>query len=93
MPHPITVQVSSAQLRTDFVILCFVILFCDFIFRFRTALNVLGDAIGAGLVHHLSKEELAAMNEEGKDLEMDKVTQNGNTNGAFKDEGEPSSRL
>merc|ERR1711879_329959 len=26
--------------------------------RFRTAINVLGDSIGAGLVYHLSKEEL-----------------------------------
>ena len=26
--------------------------------RFRTAINVLGDAIGAGIVHHLSKGEL-----------------------------------
>ncbi|KAJ8315652.1 hypothetical protein KUTeg_007802 [Tegillarca granosa] len=26
--------------------------------RFRTAVNVLGDAIGAGIVHHLSKKEL-----------------------------------
>ena len=28
------------------------------IFRFRTAINVLGDSIGAGLVYHLSKKEL-----------------------------------
>ena len=27
--------------------------------RFRTAINVLGDSIGAGLVYHLSKDELA----------------------------------
>ena len=26
--------------------------------RFRTAINVLGDSIGAGIVYHLSKEEL-----------------------------------
>merc|ERR1739842_98868 len=26
--------------------------------RFRTAINVLGDSIGAGIVNHLSKEEL-----------------------------------
>ena len=26
--------------------------------RFRTAINVLGDSIGAGLVYHLSKKEL-----------------------------------
>eukprot|EP00096_Caligus_rogercresseyi_P001975 TRINITY_DN1354_c0_g1_i4.p2 TRINITY_DN1354_c0_g1~~TRINITY_DN1354_c0_g1_i4.p2 ORF type:complete len:348 (-),score=81.27 TRINITY_DN1354_c0_g1_i4:3934-4977(-) len=29
--------------------------------RFRTAINVLGDSIGAGLVYHLSKAELAEM--------------------------------
>ncbi|QQP49110.1 Amino acid transporter, partial [Caligus rogercresseyi] len=28
---------------------------------FRTAINVLGDSIGAGLVYHLSKAELAEM--------------------------------
>ncbi len=26
--------------------------------RFRTAINVLGDSIGAGLVYHMSKHEL-----------------------------------
>jgi Na+/H+-dicarboxylate symporter len=30
--------------------------------RFRTAINVLGDSIGAGLVYHLSKDELDDMN-------------------------------
>ena len=29
--------------------------------RFRTAINVLGDAYGAGLIAHLSREELAQM--------------------------------
>lgn len=29
--------------------------------RFRTAINVLGDSIGAGIVYHLSKDELADM--------------------------------
>merc|ERR1712173_411006 len=28
--------------------------------RFRTAINVLGDSIGAGIVYHLSKDELDA---------------------------------
>merc|ERR1712024_357490 len=28
--------------------------------RFRTAINVLGDSIGAGIVYHLSKKELEA---------------------------------
>ncbi len=33
--------------------------------RFRTAINVLGDSIGAGLVYHLSKHELESF-EAGK---------------------------
>ena len=32
--------------------------------RFRTAINVLGDAIGAGIVYHLSKEELSKMDQQ-----------------------------
>ena len=32
--------------------------------RFRTSVNVLGDAFGAGIVHHLSKEDLAREDEE-----------------------------
>ena len=27
--------------------------------RFRTAINVLGDSIGAGIVYHLSKDQLS----------------------------------
>lgn len=26
--------------------------------RFRTSINIIGDAYGAGIVHHLSKKEL-----------------------------------
>ena len=32
--------------------------------RFRTAINVLGDSIGAGIVFHLSKGELAMLDRE-----------------------------
>jgi hypothetical protein len=39
--------------------------------RFRTAINVLGDAIGAGIVAHLSKEELAASSSRHHDQEID----------------------
>jgi Na+/H+-dicarboxylate symporter len=30
--------------------------------RFRTAINVLGDAFGAGIVNHLSKKDLEKFN-------------------------------
>jgi len=36
----------------------------EFIFcreRFRTAVNIMGDSYGAGIVNHLSKSELAKM--------------------------------
>merc|ERR1712176_1624185 len=29
--------------------------------RFRTAINVMGDSIGAGIVYHLSKDDLESM--------------------------------
>merc|ERR1712066_1009346 len=32
--------------------------------RFRTAINVLGDAFGAGIVYHLSKNELKKMDQQ-----------------------------
>ena len=32
--------------------------------RFRTVVNVLGDAIGAGIVEHLSRDELKAADQE-----------------------------
>jgi len=41
--------------------------------RFRTAINVLGDSIGAGIVNHLSQKELEAMTQREQDsiaLEM-----------------------
>ena len=33
----------------------------DVIPRFRTAINVLGDSLGAGIVYHLSKDDLSNM--------------------------------
>lgn len=33
----------------------------DVITRFRTAINVLGDSLGAGIVYHLSKDDLNNM--------------------------------
>ncbi len=59
--------------------------------RFRTAINVLGDALGAGIVYHLSRKELEGMAAEGaeegaeeKEAEA-KVEANGNgtANGGF----------
>lgn len=34
--------------------------------RLRTAINVLGDGFGAGIVYHLSKHELEKMDEDRK---------------------------
>ena len=35
--------------------------------RFRTAINVLGDSIGAGIVAHLSRNDLAMIEQEEED--------------------------
>lgn len=58
--------------------------------RFRTAVNVLGDAIGAGIVYHLSKKELEKMDNDmvenptkSNDLPLTTVTNNGETNPAY----------
>ena len=54
-------------------------------FRFRTAINVLGDSLGAGIVAHLSKGELEEI-ERGDEpnLEMINVTkENGKVNEAM----------
>ena len=39
-------------------------------FRFRTAINVLGDSIGAGIVYHLSKNELEAFENKPPSVEQ-----------------------
>ena len=44
--------------------------------RFRTAINVLGDSIGAGIVYHLSKDELDDM-EKVKKWRNSKTSLNG----------------
>ena len=48
-------------------------MFVDYHFRFRTALNVLGDALGAGIVFHLSKKELFHQLPKGENAELNKV--------------------
>merc|ERR1712228_502591 len=42
--------------------------------RFRTAINVLGDALGAGIVYHLSKDELSKMDQQ---IPVENVNENG----------------
>ena len=42
--------------------------------RFRTAINVLGDSLGAGIVYHMSKKELEKMDHEA----VEDVVSNGN---------------
>ena len=53
-----------------------IICFTSFQYRFRTAINVLGDSIGAGLVYHLSKKEL-------EDFETGKPANPATTEGGF----------
>ena len=47
--------------------------------RFRTSVNVLGDAYGAGIVHHLSKGDLARMDEEDRVAALDSDKPNAGT--------------
>lgn len=57
--------------------------------RFRTAINVLGDAFGAGIVAHLSKKELEEMDRQTNgqnELEMPEIKENGQTNKAFEEQ-------
>ena len=46
--------------------------------RFRTVVNVMGDAIGAGIVYHLSKAELAELDRRDaqKDSESTETEEN-----------------
>ena len=58
-----------------------------FVYRFRTAINVLGDAIGAGIVYHLSKEQLEEMDVNGIESVPEQngtaIKENGKTNAAY----------
>ncbi|XP_025095708.1 excitatory amino acid transporter 1-like [Pomacea canaliculata] len=44
-----------------------------FLDRFRTMTNVMGDSLGAGIVYHLSKDELAPLDHEMYETEATKV--------------------
>ena len=44
--------------------------YCSFRDRFRTSINVLGDAFGAGIVAHLSRHEIRKMDMEDIDIEI-----------------------
>merc|ERR1712186_303204 len=46
--------------------------------RFRTAINVLGDSIGAGIVYHLSKKELGEI-DQNENVKTNETRSNGNT--------------
>lgn len=55
-------------------------------FRFRTTINVLGDALGAGIVYHLSKNDLKDLTVEDEELTYGSggMTQmNGKSNQAY----------
>ncbi|KAK7100835.1 excitatory amino acid transporter 3-like [Littorina saxatilis] len=41
--------------------------------RFRTSVNVLGDAYGAGIVHHLSRADIERMDEEDREAALAEV--------------------
>ncbi len=45
--------------------------------RFRTAINVLGDALGAGIVYHLSRSELEKLSDADADAEEGEAKKNG----------------
>ena len=51
--------------------------------RFRTAVNVLGDSFGAGIVAHLSQKELEEMDREGDIHKYLMEERNGVSNTAF----------
>lgn len=54
--------------------------------RFRTLINVLGDSVGAGIVNHLSKAELAKMPDPSAEEHLDDVNGDKHFNGKHKPE-------
>ena len=51
-------------------------------YRFRTTINVLGDAIGAGIVYHLSKKELEKMDKQEHE-QINDINHKGSDNNGF----------
>ncbi|XP_076347435.1 excitatory amino acid transporter 1-like isoform X2 [Tachypleus tridentatus] len=64
------IVLNAVGLPADDVTLIFLVDW--FLDRFRTAINVLGDAIGAGIVAHLSREDLQKLD---KDLDQEQQQQ------------------
>ncbi|CAI9727706.1 excitatory amino acid transporter 1-like [Octopus vulgaris] len=59
------IVLSAVGLPTDDITLILVVDW--FLDRFRTMINVEGDSLGAGIVYHLSKQELAVAEKEGEE--------------------------
>ena len=55
---------------------------CAIYYRFRTTINVLGDAIGAGIVYHLSKKELEKMDKQEHE-QINDINNKGSDNNGF----------
>ncbi|KAK3091712.1 hypothetical protein FSP39_022096 [Pinctada imbricata] len=65
-----TIVLTAVGLPVDEIAL---ILTIDwFLDRFRTAINVLGDSFGAGIVQHLSRNDLEPLDETGKETGFNK---------------------
>uniref|UniRef100_A0A4W3IPK6 Amino acid transporter n=1 Tax=Callorhinchus milii TaxID=7868 RepID=A0A4W3IPK6_CALMI len=60
--------------------------------RMRTSVNVVGDSIGAGIVHHLSRGELAAIDNEGTEQELDELGEGEGSEGPEEMEMEESDK-
>ncbi|XP_071108762.1 excitatory amino acid transporter 1-like isoform X2 [Haliotis cracherodii] len=65
------IVLSAVGLPVDDITLILVVDW--FLDRFRTMINVMGDSLGAGLVYHLSKDELPPLEHEMFDTNPEKV--------------------
>ncbi|XP_056007353.1 excitatory amino acid transporter 3-like [Ostrea edulis] len=65
-----------------------------FLDRFRTAVNVLGDSYGAGIVNHLSRQDLEEMDlEENKQKYLTEDKTNGLVNDSYDTKGDHSTKM